>query len=98
MNAPKTADALETSLANIEAFTRQINAGDGSLGKLLKDDRFARSLTLAMANIDTPARKLNSGELITDPELYNRLYSATERLDQLVARLNSGEREPQDSC
>ena len=33
---PKAADALEASLKNIEEMTRQLNAGEGSLGKLLQ--------------------------------------------------------------
>ena len=32
-------------------MTRQINAGEGSIGKLLKDDTFARSLTDTTANL-----------------------------------------------
>ena len=62
---------------------------------MLKDDRFARSLTSATANIDTLPRKLNSGEgaagkLMTDPELFNRLNSATERLDQWARSCGAG--------
>ena len=38
INDPKIANSLEASLKNLEEMTRRINAGEGSLGKLLKDD------------------------------------------------------------
>ena len=43
LNDPKAAEALEASLKNVEEMTRRINAGEGSLGKLLKDEAFSRS-------------------------------------------------------
>ena len=53
-------------------MTRQINAGEGSLGKLLKDD-----LNGATENIKTLTGKINSGEgtpgkLVTDRELFDQ--------------------------
>jgi phospholipid/cholesterol/gamma-HCH transport system substrate-binding protein len=32
-----------------------------------------------------------AGKLLTDPALFNRLNSTSERFDQLVARLNEGQ-------
>ena len=65
-------------------MTRRINAGEGSLGKLLKDDSFSRSLTCASTDEPRAADRdgINRGEgtvgkLMTDPALFNRLNSVT---------------------
>jgi hypothetical protein len=42
--------SLEASLKNLEEMTRRINAGDGSIGKLLNDETFTRSLSGATTN------------------------------------------------
>ena len=57
---PGTANALEASLKNIETVTKQLTAGEGSIGKLLKDDAFSTSLTSATGNMNTLVAKLNS--------------------------------------
>ena len=78
-------------------MTQQINAGEGSIGRLLKDDSFARSLTDTTSGPDRELTgKINRGEgtagkLMTDPALFNRLNSASERFDTLLARLNEGQ-------
>ena len=76
-------------------MTRQINAGQGSLGKLLKDDAFAESLTGGDREPRSDHRQAESGrrhgrQADDRHALYNRLSSVTERLDQLVTRLNDG--------
>ena len=43
-------------------MTARINAGEGSLGRLLKDDALAKSLTSASGNFDQITAKLNQGE------------------------------------
>lgn len=94
MSDRATADALQASLQNIEQLTRQLGAGEGSLGKLLKDDSFSRSLTAATANLEAVAGKLNRGEgtagkLVNDPALFNRLNALSQRIDDLINRLNT---------
>ena len=86
---PEGGRNLEASLKNLEELTRRINAGEGSLGKLLNDEAFSQSLTGATANLKDITDRLNRGEgtagkLMTDPSLFNRLNSVTERFDVLV--------------
>ena len=47
---------LDASLENLQAMTARINAGEGSLGKLLNDEAFAQSLTSTTANLDAHHR------------------------------------------
>ena len=90
------AKSLEASLANLDTITRRINAGEGTLGRLLKDDALAKSSSSAAANIDTLTGQLNKGEgtagkLLKEEELYNRLNSLAGRIDSLTKALNDGE-------
>ena len=76
--------------------TDQINAGQGSLGKLLKDDAFANSLNGATTSIQDLMAKLNRGEgtagkLLNDQALYNKLDSVAGRFDELLTKLNAGD-------
>ncbi len=48
------------ALANLQEMTRRINAGEGSLGQLLKDDALAKSLTSAGASADKILGGLNA--------------------------------------
>ena len=64
-------------------MTRPINAGEGSLGQLLKDDKLAKSLTATSGNFEQVSGRLNrgddtAGKLLTEKELYDRLNSTGE--------------------
>ena len=43
---------LNAALGDLQESLKRINAGEGSLGRLLKDDTLAKSLTSASANFD----------------------------------------------
>ena len=51
INDPAAYDRLNASLADLQAITKRINAGEGSLGRLLKDDALAKSLTSAIGEL-----------------------------------------------
>ena len=70
-------------------MTRRINAGEGSLGRLLKDDALAKSLTATSANLEDVTGRLTRndntiGKLLTEKELYDRFNSLADRVDTLV--------------
>ncbi len=50
--------ALNASLADLQEMTRRINAGEGSLGRLLKDDALAKSLTGDVGNLEDMTGRL----------------------------------------
>ena len=61
-------------------MTRKINAGEGSLGQLLKDDKLAKSLSATSGNFEQISGRLTrndntAGKLLTEKELYDRLNS-----------------------
>ena len=98
MNDPKTADALEAdSVNNDPGMTADLNAGQGSLGKLLKDEAFCEQPHWRhVRNLKDLADRLNRGEgtagkLLTDQSLFNQLNSVTKRPRPADDRLNDGE-------
>ena len=77
-------------------MTRRINAGEGSLGKLLNDDAFSKALTGATTNFEQLSSRLNRGEgtvgkLMTDDALFKKMNALTDRFDDLMTRLNDGQ-------
>ena len=96
MTDPAAAQALQSSMQNLERITAGIRAGEGSLGKLLNDDALSKSLNATAANADAITSRINRGEgtmgkLITERELYDRLNAMTMRVDQVMTTLQAGE-------
>ena len=48
---PALVDHLSATLAELDTTINQINSGDGTLGKLLSDDRLYDSLVTASSNL-----------------------------------------------
>ena len=93
---PVAYERLNTSLQNLQEMTRRINAGEGSLGRLVNDDALVKSLTSATGNLDQITAGLRKGDgtagkLLTDKELYDRFNSLAARIDTLAGNLNSGQ-------
>ncbi len=89
-------ERLNASLGNLQEMTRRINAGEGSLGRLLKDDALAKSLTGASANLEDVTGRLKRndntlGKLLTEKELYDRFNSLADRVDALVGDIQKAE-------
>src|SRR6185503_19328685 len=71
------------------------NAGEGSIGQLLKDDKLAKSLTATSSNFEQVSGRLTrtdntAGKLLNEKELYDKLNSTVSRLDELTKNLNEG--------
>ena len=67
-----------------------VNAGRGSLGKMLVDEEFYDHLNSSAKRLDTLLAQTQSGKnslgkLVTDDELYQRLNSVADRTDKLLA-------------
>ena len=79
---PAAYTRLNAALAYLQDSLKRINAGEGSLGKLLKDDALAKTLTSASANFDQVTAQLTRndntmGQLLTERELYDQFNSLT---------------------
>ena len=69
-----------------------MNAGEGTLGKLVKDDRLYAETTEMMTNLKEISQKINQGQgtvgkLINDPEFYKNARLTLQKLDQATESL-----------
>jgi phospholipid/cholesterol/gamma-HCH transport system substrate-binding protein len=83
---------MEEALGGAKDIISTVQAGEGTLGKLLVDDTIAQDLEITMANMREFSNKLNSGEgtlgkLVTDDELYNDLRSMLNKADEALGSM-----------
>lgn len=81
-----------TMLTNANSIVSQINAGQGTLGKLTKDDTLYREMTLAMSNAREILQKVNQGQgsvgkLINDESFYKNVKVSLQKLDKATEGL-----------
>jgi phospholipid/cholesterol/gamma-HCH transport system substrate-binding protein len=69
-----------------------VNAGEGTLGKLVKDEKLYAETTAAMTNIKEIAQKINQGQgtigkLINEQEFYKNAKITLQKVDKATEGL-----------
>jgi len=87
---------LQGILKRVDAIVGTVEAGKGSIGKLLVDEELYNRIIGVVAEANKLASALNSnkgtiGRLVNDDTLYNDVRGTIARLDQLMEGLQSGE-------
>jgi phospholipid/cholesterol/gamma-HCH transport system substrate-binding protein len=82
----------KSMMTNANAIISQINAGEGTLGKLAKDETLYRETTLAMTNIREITEKINKGQgtvgkLVNDESFYKNVKVSLQKLDKATEGL-----------
>jgi phospholipid/cholesterol/gamma-HCH transport system substrate-binding protein len=82
----------KSMMTNANAIIAQINAGEGTLGKLAKDETLYRETTLAMTNIREITEKINKGQgtvgkLVNDESFYKNVKVSLQKLDKATEGL-----------
>jgi phospholipid/cholesterol/gamma-HCH transport system substrate-binding protein len=88
-------DASE-STAHLRRILSRIDAGEGLVGKALRDDELYNRMSDVAARLQTVMSKLESpagplGRLVNDQQLAQQLSSAVRGLDAVVSRVEKGE-------
>lgn len=70
----------------------QVNAGQGTIGKLLKDDALYRETTASMTNLREILQKVNQGQgsagkIVNDDDLYKNAKLTLQKLDKATEGL-----------
>jgi phospholipid/cholesterol/gamma-HCH transport system substrate-binding protein len=83
---------MQDALGGARDIIAKVQAGEGTLGKLLVDDSIAVELEATMANMREFSEKLNSGEgtlgkLVTDDSLFYELQSMLNKADQALGSM-----------
>jgi phospholipid/cholesterol/gamma-HCH transport system substrate-binding protein len=87
-----TSDELRQTVADARKIVNQINAGEGTVGKLVKDDSLYRETTNSMTNIREILQKVNQGQgtvgkIINDPALYKNANFTLQKVDKATESL-----------
>ncbi|HMO51576.1 MAG TPA: MlaD family protein [Kiritimatiellia bacterium] len=87
---------LEATLANLKSVTEGLEKGEGTIGKLLKDDAVYVELKDVATNLKTITDRLAGGEgsigkLLTEETVYDDLKQVAADLKEISGRLSRGE-------
>ncbi len=79
-------------MTNANSIITQINAGQGTLGKLAKDEKLYVEMTLAMTNAREILEKVNRGQgtigkIVNDESLYKNVKVSLQKLDKATESL-----------
>jgi phospholipid/cholesterol/gamma-HCH transport system substrate-binding protein len=92
----RTADRLDRSVEQIGLMIADINAGKGTVGKLLKDEQIYNEARTAIARFNTTAERIDNmvtaaqrgegtvGKLLTDDALYSNVNQLSSEGVKLI--------------
>ena len=90
--------SLQETARELKEIARRVNAGEGTLGKLLSsDDKLYKDLSESVASLKNIAARLEKGEgtlgklLSSDDQLHKDLSASVASLKNIAARLEKGE-------
>ena len=83
---------LRTTLADARKIIEQVNAGQGTVGKMLKDETLYRETADSMTNLKEILQKINQGQgsvgkLVNDQEFYRNAKLTLQKLDKATEGL-----------
>jgi len=90
-------EELGVAVAGIKGMTEDVTAGEGTLGKLLKDDTLYNELTATMERLHEVGDRLVTGKgtlgklLAEDDHLYQDLQGSAENIRSITEKINAGE-------
>jgi phospholipid/cholesterol/gamma-HCH transport system substrate-binding protein len=81
-----------SSLADVRGLIQQVNSGQGTLGKLVKDEKLYSEFTVAASNLREILEKMNRGQgtvgkLINEDEFYKNAKLSLQKLDKATEGL-----------
>ena len=87
-----TGDDIKSTLAEARKVIDGVNAGEGTLGKLVKDEKLYTDTTAAMTNLKEILEKINNGQgtvgkLINDQEFYKNAKLTLQKIDKATEGL-----------
>jgi phospholipid/cholesterol/gamma-HCH transport system substrate-binding protein len=89
-------ESMQLILKRVDGLVAQLEAGKGSIGRLLYDDEMYRKVDAILADFQKVTHALANGQgtlgaLLYDPSLYNEVRGTVTRLDSVVEGLQKGE-------
>ena len=93
--ATQAMDQAVLVIQDVGKITGPLSRGEGTMGKLLHDERLYGTMVDATGEVEVLLAEINRGggalgQLIHDPVLYQRMVSAMTRIDQLGGQILNG--------
>lgn len=87
---------MRSLLVRVDAIVSQVEAGKGSIGKLLTDEQMYDHLTATVAEAQKVAEAMNRGQgtlgkLLYDDAVYQQMRSTIARVDQILEDVQGGQ-------
>jgi phospholipid/cholesterol/gamma-HCH transport system substrate-binding protein len=91
-NLQETATEIRTTVEDARKVVAQVNAGEGTIGRLVKDEALYRETTNSMTTLREILQKMNQGQgtvskILNDPDLYNNAKLTMRKLDMATEGL-----------
>jgi phospholipid/cholesterol/gamma-HCH transport system substrate-binding protein len=96
-----TAENVSVIASELAEIMVNINSGNGTLGRLIKDSTTAESISQVIRNLEESSQGLNATIVATRSDVSNIMESVlvttenagsiTQRFDEIVAKINQGE-------
>jgi phospholipid/cholesterol/gamma-HCH transport system substrate-binding protein len=85
---------MQQTLAEMRRLSQELNAGKGTAGKLLKDDKLYTQFTTLAGKLDTMIDRINSGQgtvgqLLVNPQMYDAMNGAMREFQGLAKDVRS---------
>lgn len=94
-NANDVVSNLRVLSATLNNITNQVQAGEGSVGKLIYDQAFYNRLNASASSVERLVARVESGQgtvgkLVTDEALYQRTVATLNHADELLNNIQHG--------
>ncbi len=95
-NIQEIVTRAKETVTNLEKITQTIDKGEGTLGKLVKDDQIYKEVKETMANLQNITQTIDKGEgtlgkLVKDETLYKDMKDTMANLSVVSKQIESGE-------
>jgi len=92
----ETKTTFVDAISRLDSIAKKVDAGEGSLGRMVNDPQLYEELSAAVANIKAISSRLEAGEgslgkLLNDPALYDHVSQVAANLEEISGRLKAGE-------
>ena len=89
-------DALRDAIARIDHMIEDIEGGQGTVGKLLRDDGLYEDVRATVNEMKVMVADLNegkgtAGKLLKDEDLHNKIAQTVDELNLALHKVNTGE-------
>jgi phospholipid/cholesterol/gamma-HCH transport system substrate-binding protein len=91
-NLQSTSDEIKLTIADARKVIDNVNAGQGTLGKLVTDEKLYNETTASMTNLREILQKINQGDgtigkLVNEQEFYKNAKLTLQKVDKATEGL-----------